>query len=518
MALGESINKMKIAELRKLAKDLNIESSGNKKADYLTALYEAVERRIEPCTVSDLKSLAKELSINLRGKKKKKDVIEAIYLSITPKTIGTLLGAVPSEESLEDIGEELVEIEKDVEVVIDAVEKIPSADMADIYVIDKKLADIINLNVDYSNVGSLLDVGRVKFMDKRYVESISMLHEATKASKDFYDEYQDVTYAFMILAAEKVLEECREAKSNDEKAADALIDAKRAFSERGPHRAEATKLLNDIAVKVYKEELELLEDLMNKRESMIKAMKIQGVDIFNAERYLHRAREVFLVGELRECTTYLEKSENIASESKDSWIKEIEEDVPRVEGIIKQATEFGAETSEAEKHLNHAKTALDNEDYSLCSELTKLAERKAMEGQQGQIQKAALLEQEKLGDAQKILATISPLVQEAKLYSLDVREVDNSVNSSMAALQNNDYVNALTYARQAENQAKYLKTKVEAEREKILASEDDLKTCSICIATAVKVFDNGWARCMSCGQTFEVKGDKKKKKWGLFGK
>ncbi len=518
MALGESINKMKIAELRKLVKDLNIESSGKKKVDYLTALEKTVEARLKPRTVSELKALAKDLSINLGGKKKKVDVIEVIYSSLTSETLPTLLGAEPSEETLEEIGEELVDIEKDVEVVMDAVEKIPSADMADIYVIDKKLADIINLSVDYSNVGSLLDVGRVKFMDRRYVESMGMLDEAIKASKEFFDEYQDVTYAFMIMAAEKVLDECREAESNDEKAADALIDAKRAFSKGGARRAEATELLNDVASRVYKEEIELLEDLMNKRESMIKAMKVQGVDIFNAERYLHRAKEVFLVGDLRECSTYLEKSESIAGESKDSWIKEIEEDVPRVEGIIKQATEFGAETSEAEKHLNHAKTALENGDYSLCSELTKLAERKALEGQQGQIQKAALLEKEKLGDAQKILATISPLVQEAKLYGLNVREVDNSVNSSMAALQNNDYVNALTYARQAENQAKYILTKVEAEREKILASGEELKTCSVCIAPSVKVFDSGWARCMSCGQTFEVRGDKKKKKWGLFGR
>ncbi len=521
MTLGESIQKMTMTELKKLVKEVDIKPSGKKKSDFIAAIDEALSEKLNSCNISELKALAKESSIDLGGKKKKGDIIEVISSSLDPESLSAFLAPAkpePEEESLEDIGEELVEIEKDVEKVLVDVGKIPTADMADILEIDKKLTDIVKVNVDYANVGSLLDVGRVKFMDGRYMESMKMLHEASKTSKDFFEEYQDVTYAYIILAAEKILEDCADAESNDEVAADALIDAKRAFSEKGARRSESAELLNKIASIVYKEELELLENLMNKRESTIKAIKVQGVDVFNAERYLHRAREVYLVGELANCMTNLEKSYNIANESKNVWVREIENDVPRVESIIKQSSEFGADISDAENYLNKAKTALENEDYSLCAELTKFAERKAMVGQHGQIQKAARLEKKKLDDAQEILTSLSPLVQEAKMYQMDVRAIDDAVNSSMGALQNNDYVNALTYAREAENLAKYLKTQVEAEREKILAAGGDFKECSMCLNHSVKLFTNNWARCMSCGQTFQVVGDKKRKKWGLFGK
>lgn len=535
MALGESISKLKVSELKDLAKDVGAEPDGKKKADYLIAIEIFVVDSLKSKKVSELKSMAKDLSINMEGRKKKDEIAEHLQLALDASSIRSIF-SVPEPESaapeapkpgdkekvaeeLEDIGEELVEIEKDVEVVMDKVKELPVTDMADIYEIDVKLGELVKMNVEYANIGSLLDVGRVKFLDGKYMESMGMLREAVVASDEFFDQYQDVAFAFIIQAAEKILEECRDAKSNDEKAADALIDAKRAFTERGPRRVEATELLNNIASHVYREELELLEGMMAKRESMVKALKVQGVDVFNAERYLHRAKEVFLVGELANCMTYLEKSESMANESKAAWIREIEESVPRVEEIIFQAQEFGANTSEADKHMTQAKTALTNKDYSLCAELTKLAERKAMEGQQGQIQRAAQLEKEKLGDAQKILAAIAPLVQEAQLYRLNTKEIDQAVNSSMSALQANDYVNALTHAQHAENLAKYLRTQIEAEREKIISSGGPFKTCSICGALSVKVFENGWARCMGCGQTYQVISDKeKKKKWGLFGK
>jgi hypothetical protein len=559
MALGESVEKLKVSELKELAKGIGAVPEGKKKADYLTSIEGTVASKFDSMKVDELRTLAKNLAINLGGKKKKVDITEQIILSLDVDGIRRVVApaeempvaapavsdagepdAAESEltefekaaraesesidkamvtEELEGIGEDLVRIEKDVEVVMEDVAKIHDPDMADIYEIDKILTELVNMNVDYANVGSLLDVGRVKFLDKKYLESMSMLREAIVASREFFEEYLDVTFAVIIQSAERILEECRDAKSNDEKAADALIEAKRAFMEKGANRLKTTEHLYGIATRVYREEVELLEDCMTKRENLIKAMKVQGVDTFNAERYLHRAREVFLVGEMADCMTYLEKSETVANDSKNIWIKEIDEAVPKVEGLIKQAQEFGTDTAEAEKHLDQAKTALKNKDYSLCAELTKLAERKAMEGQQSQIHRAAQLEKEKLGDAQKILASISPLVQEAQLYGLNTRDIDQTVNASMTALQKNDYVNAMTHAQQAETMTKYLKTQVEAEREKIIASGGPFKTCSVCGAVSVKLFSNGWARCMGCGQTFQVISDKgKKRKWGLFGK
>jgi tetratricopeptide (TPR) repeat protein len=534
--LGDSIKNLGISELEKLIKSLNIQfliSGEPKPEDYLAAISKAVQDRLSSKKVAELKSLAKQLNVPLGSKAKKKEITDAIQPALTVDSLRTLLTQAPmlpelpdipqkkTEGELEVIGSELVEIEKDVEMVMDKVEKIPAPDMADIYEIDKVLSEAIRLTIDYSAVGGMLDTGRVKFMEKRYIESLGMLTEAAKVSGDFFNKYQDIAFAHTILAAEKILEECREANSNDENAADALIDAKRAFKEKGVRRQDATKKLIEVADKVYREELRLLEELMSKREGIIQAMKIQGVDVFNAERYLHRARESYLIGELNSSVQYLDKAMNTANESKAVWVKEILDGVPRVEGIIKQAKELGANVADAEKHLHQAKGALMNKDYALCQELSRLAERKAMENQQVQIQKAAQLEREKLGDAQKIISAIEPLVQEAQMYRIEAQNVGMALYSARMSLQSGDYVNAMMHARQAEAMAKPLKTRVEAEREKIIAAGGDFKRCMMCNTNFVRVFDTGWARCMNCGQMFQVvgqDGQQRAGKKGWFGR
>jgi len=249
--------------------------------------------------------------------------------------------------------------------------------MADIYDIDQKLTDVVKQDMDFTNVATMMDMGRVKFLDRNYVESMTMLMEAGKTCQMFYENYKDVTYAFVILSAEKILEVCCQAELNDENAADALIHAKRTFPEGGKKREEAIHALVELSNAVYREEIIYLENRLAQVEPLINAMRVQGVDVFNAERYLHRAREAFLVGELASVNNQLEKAQYTAEESKDVWINEIYNDIPRVESIITQASDLGADTTGAEKHLEQAKMAFENEDYSLCAELKKLAERKA---------------------------------------------------------------------------------------------------------------------------------------------
>ena len=523
MGTGKPLSKMKVADLKGLAADLELSLTGKEKKDDLISLIEEnASTKLKSLTVSDLKAFANDFEIDLGGAKKKKELTEVIGSSLTDESIRVLfeVGLIiepPEEIDLEEIGEELVEVEKDLEEVVHKLEAEATPDMADIYKIDQKLADVVKQDIDSSNVASMLDMGRVKFLDRKYVESMTMLMEATKSCHLFYENYNDVTHAFVILSAEKILEECRQAESNDETAADALIHAKRTFPQGGKKRDESIIELAEIANKVYREEVIYLEERMGFVETLTNAMRVQGVDVFNAERYLHRAREAFLVGELSSVNVHLERSQNTAEESKDIWINEIGNDIPRVNSIIQQAKDLGADISGAEKHLEQAEGAFENEDYSLCSELKKMAERKAMESQHSQIQKAAQLEREKLGDADKILATLYPLVREADAYGLNTQAINVTMTNARNALINNDYVNALTYAREADNQSKAVWNQVRTQRETIMSSGKQLKPCQTCNAPGITVLGNGKAVCANCGMVYDVQvkgtssGGKKKK-------
>ncbi len=522
MGTGSPLSKMKVAELKELAANLNLSLTGKeKKPELITLIEEAAIISLKSLKVGDLKAFARDFKIQLGDAKKKGEIVEVIQHDLTHESIIVLFDAVRPEIDLEDFGEELVEVEKDLEKVIHKLEASSTPDMADIYEIDQKLTDVVKQDMDFTNVASMLDIGRIKFLDRKYVESMTMLMESSKTCKIFYESYKDVTYAFVILSAEKILEECRQAESNDENAADSLIHAKRSFPEGGKKRDEAIQALLELANAVHREEIIYLENRLAQVEPLINAMRVQGVDVFNAERYLHRAREAFLIGELSIVNIHLERAQNNAEESKDIWISEIYSDIPRVESIIKQASDLGADTTNAEKHLEQAKVAFDNEDYSLCAELKKLAERKAMVSQHSQIQKAAQLEREKLGDADKILANLNSLIQEAEAYGLNILEINISMNNARNALINNDYVNALTYAREAESHSKPIWTQIRRQRDAILSSGQELKLCQTCNASGITVMQNGKAVCVNCGRVYAVQvrnappgSNKKKKKKG----
>ncbi|MBA3045521.1 MAG: SAP domain-containing protein [Candidatus Thermoplasmatota archaeon] len=519
------LKKLKSAELKTLAREIGLSLTGKEKKNELVELIVShVENRLVSLSLDEIKALAANLNTRISEQSQHPDYVAAIMANLSLMSIKTVFGlssAVTEDNSsvnaeLEQIGSELVGVEKDLENVVRTLENVPSPDMADIYLIDQKLSDVVKMNIEYSKVASMLDVGRIKFLDRKYIESMNMLTEAVKASEDMLAQYKDITQAFIILSAEKILEECRESKSNNEFAADALISAKRNFFDSGKARAESVKRLTETSQKVYKEEIMFLEGRLASVEPLISALKVQGVDVFNSERYLHRAREAFLAGELVSVNSYIEKSINTAEESKNHWIQEIRNDIPRVESILKQASELGADISVAEKHLGQAKVAFDNQDYSLCSELKKIAERKAMESQHLQIQKAAKLEREKLGDAEKILAVITPLVREAEAYSISTQDIYGIIQAARNALVNNDYVNALTYARDAETLSKPIWTQIKAYRESIVATGEPLQQCNTCNSMGIKVFPNNKAVCISCGMVYDIQvkaPDQKKAGW-----
>jgi antirestriction protein len=518
MSVSESFTKLKAPEIKLLAKDIGLKLMGReKKSDLLGMINAALDAKLNSMTLDDLKYFADSIGLDIPAAIQPADCAALLKPALTDAAVRQLFNVSSQQQSqLEEIGGELKNLEKDMESVLDKLEHLPPPDMTDIYVIDQKLTDVVKTNIDYSNVASLLDVGRIKFLDRKYVESMTILDEAIKASEDMIQKYCDITQAFIILSAEKVLEECRDSKSNNEKAADMLIHAKRTFSSRGANRLEAIQALSELAKKVHREEVIILEQRLAQVEPLINAMRVQGVDIFNAERYIHRARESFLIGDLASVTAYLDKSVNMANESKNQWINEIRNDIPRVESIIHQASELGADTAEAEKHLLQAKSAFANKDYSLCSELKKQAERKAMESQHSQIQKAAKLEREKLGDAEKILSSLVPIMREAEAYGINVMEMSGSMHSARNALMNNDYVNALTYARDAESRSKSVLTQVKSFREHVIASREPLQLCQTCNVVGVKLFPQGKAVCVNCGMVYDVQvrePEQKKSSW-----
>lgn len=468
-----------------------------------------------------MKELAARLDVALSGIRGKNNMIKAILDNASEAELSIALD-ISSDHEPENTGisgaEELADIGRELENSVDELEKMPSAENADIQYIDEMLDNNTQLSVDYSPVGLKLDLGRVKYHDKRFMDALNELAVARENYEIFHANLTESLHSFIILAAEHVFDDCVDAQCNDEKAAAVLLEAKRAFLDKGARRREAVDRLIEVTNEIYKEQIAYIRDRMQELEASINTMKIQGVDVFNSERYIHRSKEAFSNGELSLTGEYLDKAKTLAEESRSDWIRRIEENLPRVKQVIQMANDLGADVSEAEKFLGQATMSLENKDYALCAELTKVCERKAMESQQSQIQKAAQLERRQLAEAQEILTQIEPALQEARLYGMDTRRVNDTIHNARIALQSNDYVNAKIYARDAENLMRTLAPQLEAERARLLKSSNDLTVCHNCGHPTVKSFNNGWARCLTCGMMSETKKQDKKLFGGLFNK
>ncbi len=506
--LKQKLNKRKVAELKSLLSDSHIEHQSKlKKFELINLINDRVENRMVEMDVPGLGQLSGALGIDAHDESSKDEIISSIMMQIEPEQIPSLFNN--TEEELVKIGEDLVDIGRDIEETIGIIQAMPASGNTD--EIDKLLNEKIISDFKIEPIIKRFDLGRMKFRERQFIDSINDLVDVRDLSIIEFSNLECIIYAHLILACENLIQKCDDVM--DIKDGNVLLDAKRAFNAGGKERQDAVNALVEYSKTLYYDEIKKIREAISEKDSLITTMKLQGVDVFNAERYLNRARDSLRDIDFTMSISYLDKAENSAKESLAAWKEQIINDVPRVGQIISAADELGAAVVDAEKMLVQAKLALENEDYSLCSELTKIAERKAMEIQQTQIQKAAQLERRQLSEVRSTLDSLEPIIREAFIYGVDIGEVNNAIQRSKAALNNNDYVNAKLYVREAENHVKLIMPHLENIRNNIVKSSTDLHQCSNCGQQKIKVFDNNWARCMSCGLIWPPPPDTKKKKW-----
>ncbi len=506
----QKLNKLKISELKSILSRSHIAYPDKmKKAEIIDFISSTVEDRLSNLKVGELKQLSTDLSIDIRGQKKKDGIITQIMLELEPDRLPLLFSNI--EDDLVRIGSDIVDIGKDIEETIGLIQRMPVS--GDIDEIDKVLFDLSNADVDISSLLKKFDMGRVMFKDRKFIDTIDELTETNDICTAIFSDFEDILYAHLILACENLIEKCNEIPSSEKRDTKILVDAKRGFKAGGSSRENSVRALIIYATGLYHSEINKIRESIVEIDSFITTMKLQGVDVFNAERYLNRARDSLNEVDFVNAIEYLDKSKNSANESQESWKSQIIDDVPRVERVISAANELGADVIEADKMLNQAKIALDNEDFALCAELTKISERKAMEIQQSQIQKAAQLERRQLGEVRDSLASMEPIIQEAFIYGIDIGEINKAIQNTKNSLVNNDYVNGKISVREAGNLVKLIWPRIEDFRKNIVSEGSEFHNCPSCGKTMIKVFDNHWARCMSCGLIWPPPPESKKKKW-----
>jgi hypothetical protein len=484
--------------------------------DVKKALAVAIFDRLADMKASDLKDKAQAWGVQAKGKKKQ-EIIESILDSPegAEGAFREFFGGTEGKNELE-----LEAIGRDIEQAVKEAEGSDLLRPEEMEEIKRLLEQHKTLAVNFREPEQLMGRAMQSLGARDMEDALRSAQSSMGLAQQASDNFRRFATATLLSAAEGIINTTHLAESNDHEAKRALSYALSAYRDGLPMEAALTPLVEK-CVRIFKDELVALNEVYQTKRILISNFKNQGVDTFNAERYMRRVEDALNLRNHAEAWEYLERAEKSVVESRNAWITQIRGEVPMAENVIQEARHLGADTAEAERLIAQARVAMDAQDFALCAELTKRSTRKAMEAQQQQIERAGELQRRQLQKADSSLQAAYPLMQEARAYALDVALMDQMAQSLRAALQAGDYVNATSYAKDLEEAARLLRPKVEAERERVSHLQTPLGgPCPGCKQNSVRFLETGYGRCLSCGYIFTYQipsvAGHDKKKWGLF--
>ncbi len=249
-----------------------------------------------------------------------------------------------------------------------------------------------------------------------------------------------------------------------------------------------------------------IRDRLAETRDAIREASNLGAAVGAAEDAWKRAAESLEREELAVAERQVDRAATLAADAHARRIKEIEESVAAVEDHISAARKVGADVAGAEDLWVQAKSAVAAHDYVQAGELVKQAERTAIQGQQGQIDRAIRLRESQIERARAIIAACEPLLQEAESYDLSVADVRTLLRQARDVLAKGDYLAGLTFAHNAEEAAYRLSTQVEEERRRRGIERPASGLCGACRSDHLTFYEDGWGRCLDCGTEFRWRG------------
>ncbi len=359
-----------------------------------------------------------------------------------------------------------------------------------------------NQDVDFGLVEDILDQARMRFEERNYDRSLDLVREALVLSRGTLDAFEKSAWAYALLASQRLIEESGRVGRDVEPAAVLLRDAKVAYvSGNLAANAELLGRLQTATKALYSEEVQRLRQVMYAVQDRIGQSKNVGADTAAAEESLTRARDAMQRADHAQSLQLVHEADRLAGEALDHRVQEIGAMIPATDKAIDDARHVGAEVEEAVRLLEKAKVAMERREYVLAAELVQRAERSSLQSQHFQIQKAMELRTRQIEKAQKHVAYLVPIVDEAAGYDLSIEEPRRILLDARNVLDQGDYVNGTMLAKQAEEVLRPLVPRIVEERGKrgILKPPPGVGRCGTCNSADVTFLDDGWSKCANCG-------------------
>jgi hypothetical protein len=461
--------------------------------------------------VAELKKMAGKYKIDISNCKRKSD-----YLDVLSKreNIALLLDEVDAKEREKDLDRirgELIDVGVEIEETIEEAEDLPSLtdDAA-----DQMLVEARNIDVDFNDVEDLLDFARMRFEEENFDKAVELSGEAIRVAKSRFQDLLRLALAYQIMSNERLIERMRKSGRDFSEPVNILMQSKEAYKKN--RFDEDIELMNDLSVAIrslYSREIKKIRDSLYTTGEFLAEISNLGADLTVARDLLQRAREAARRNDNVDAARLMVRSKEVALEAKEKRIYEIQELIPRTQGLIEEAQHLGADVSDAEKMLMQAQIAMDNDDYILCAELAGRAEARAGEVQHLQIQQAMDIREEQISESKKEIDNLDSVISEAGSYKLNVAKARRLLYVAQETIREHDFVRMTRYVASAKDAVEDLLPEIMNERKKRGIEKPTAGICGNCKSRDLEFHDEGYGECSSCGKTFTWVKSPEKNTW-----
>jgi len=429
-----------------------------------------VESRLERLRPRQLREIGERHRVSLYGLKKKSDLVAA-------------LAAAPSSPEI------LMELEAKVA---------PPKESGFLFGRES--------SIDFDRVEDLLDQARKRFEERRFQAALAAAQEASRVAERTTLQLRRASWSYAILAAQRLLEPCDTEDPAARRAREMLDGARDAFLEgRMEDESVLSELVRAAELAHGREAERIREALADARDAIREAANL-GASVTMAEDAWRRGADTLDRGQLAAARERLSDAMTHAGEARTRRIREVEESLESVADHIALARNVGADPSEAEELLGKAREASGRGEYASAGDFLKRAERLAMKAQQRQIDRAMQLRQSQTEKALAIIAACEPVLKEAESYDLSAAEVRTLLRQARDVVMKGDYLAGVTLARNAEEAARRLGAQIAEERRRRGIEKPSSGLCGVCRSGRLVFEDDGWGRCLDCGNGFRWRG------------
>ena len=460
-----------------------------------------IELELSKLTILQLRDIARQSGIDISGSIRKKEIIDKILASdISPENITQMM--TPGKFSHEE--NKSVEQAK-TPAEPEKIEKWTAEPATEQKIMEVReyIRHVMTNKPSFFPIDSELEAAVAKYLSGDFYGAVRDIRKARERASDLYSHFRIYTNALGIETSEKVLEEAmRRGKMQPEDKKALMEAAMVGFVDGTPAvREETLDKLESEALSSFDRIIGDIGKNIEVRQN--RAIELQGIgaNVLEAINLLKEAEKLKLMLQLDAVQQLLGRVDELMKQAEKNRVEELRFSIPRVRASIEDAKIIGIDVGEPEKDLEKASYHFERGALKDCVESLSKAGVVIDQTVTQRLANDVALKQSILDEAKAIIQQIAAPMAEVHSYGIDASEGFHYMSSMQIALNRQDAVSTMKFAKRAEELSNKYSTELKELKDK--AAHVDGSKCWQCGQDMLYDYATGIRRCSNCAASMK---------------